>query len=179
MENAQNAVQDFKWPKRFDAEALEEVARRYGHELLLYGFALTGHRQDAEDALQEALLRIAFRRVRSISNLRAYLFRVVRNAALNIMRKKRSTRKRERAAATAEVFFEKRGESSEEVGALNRAVSSLRPEQREVVTMKIWGKATFDEIARRLEIPRDTAASRYRYGIAALRKAMRSFTDGT
>jgi len=39
-----------------------------------------------------------------------------------------------------------------------------------VVTLKIWGELTFAEIAEALEIPANTAASRYRYGLAELRK---------
>ncbi len=36
--------------------------------------------------------------------------------------------------------------------------------------LKIWGGLTFDEIAEALDIPANTAASRYRYGLAELRK---------
>jgi RNA polymerase sigma-70 factor (ECF subfamily) len=38
--------------------------------------------------------------------------------------------------------------------------------------LKIWGELTFDEIARQLGIPLNTAASRYRYALAALRKEL-------
>ncbi|MFZ9681578.1 MAG: sigma factor-like helix-turn-helix DNA-binding protein [Cephaloticoccus sp.] len=36
----------------------------------------------------------------------------------------------------------------------------------------MWGELTFDEIARELDIPLNTAASRYRYALAALREQM-------
>jgi RNA polymerase sigma-70 factor (ECF subfamily) len=38
------------------------------------------------------------------------------------------------------------------------------------VTLKVWGELTFAEIAIALEIPANTAASRYRYGLEELRK---------
>jgi RNA polymerase sigma-70 factor (ECF subfamily) len=41
---------------------------------------------------------------------------------------------------------------------------------REVVTLKVWGELTFAEIAESLDIPANTAASRYRYGLEELRK---------
>ena len=47
---------------------------------------------------------------------------------------------------------------------------------REVVTLKTWGGLTFAEIAEALEIPANTAASRYRYGLEELRKALGSKT---
>jgi RNA polymerase sigma-70 factor (ECF subfamily) len=46
----------------------------------------------------------------------------------------------------------------------------LPAEQREVITLKVWGDLTFSEIGEALEIPANTAASRYRYGLAELRR---------
>ena len=37
---------------------------------------------------------------------------------------------------------------------------------------KIWGELTFEEIAAQLELPANTAASRYRYALGALRKEL-------
>lgn len=44
---------------------------------------------------------------------------------------------------------------------------------REVLTLKVWGELTFEEIAEVLAIPANTAASRYRYGLTELRKLTR------
>lgn len=49
-------------------------------------------------------------------------------------------------------------------------MAQLLPIYREVVTLKVWGGLTFAEIAEALEIPANTAASRYRYGLIELRK---------
>jgi RNA polymerase sigma-70 factor (ECF subfamily) len=38
--------------------------------------------------------------------------------------------------------------------------------------MKVWGGRTFAEIGEILDISMNTAASRYRYGIEALRKRL-------
>ena len=38
--------------------------------------------------------------------------------------------------------------------------------------MKIWGGLTFPQIAAALELPVNTAASRYRYALAKLREAL-------
>ena len=54
-------------------------------------------------------------------------------------------------------------------GALKR----LPELYREVVMLKIWGNLTFAEVACVLGIPPNTAASRYRYGLAEMRKLMR------
>ena len=54
--------------------------------------------------------------------------------------------------------------------ALATSLPSLPAEQREVVVLKIWGDLTFDQIGEQLEISPNTAASRWRYAMEALRK---------
>ena len=48
----------------------------------------------------------------------------------------------------------------------------LPEEQREVVVMKVWGELTFEAIGQVLDVSPNTAASRFRYAIKALRKAL-------
>jgi RNA polymerase sigma-70 factor (ECF subfamily) len=48
----------------------------------------------------------------------------------------------------------------------------LPDEQREVLVLKIWNDLTFAEIGSVLEISQNTAASRYRYALGALRKTL-------
>jgi RNA polymerase sigma-70 factor (ECF subfamily) len=46
-----------------------------------------------------------------------------------------------------------------------------------VLHLKLWEKLTFDAIAQTLDIPPNTAASRYRYGIDKLRERLRPIYD--
>ena len=48
-------------------------------------------------------------------------------------------------------------------------VDRLPPEQKEVLTLKIWGELTFDEIGRTLDLSLNTVASRYRYALRKLK----------
>jgi len=48
----------------------------------------------------------------------------------------------------------------------------LPHDQREVLVMKIWNELTFGEIGAALGISQNTAASRYRYALAALKKSV-------
>jgi RNA polymerase sigma-70 factor (ECF subfamily) len=54
------------------------------------------------------------------------------------------------------------------------ALKLLPGEQREVLTLKIWNELTFAEIASALGISQNTAASRYRYALATLKKHLPS-----
>jgi len=61
-------------------------------------------------------------------------------------------------------------EQDERKHALMRAVERLPDQQKEVVTLKIWGELTFDEIARTLDESLNTVASRYRYALQKLKE---------
>ena len=65
--------------------------------------------------------------------------------------------------------FEDTLEKDEQQKALLRAVDRLPDEQKEVLTLKIWGELTFDEIARTLDASLNTVASRYRYALQKLK----------
>ena len=64
-------------------------------------------------------------------------------------------------------------EDREQGQLIQTAMGQLPDIYREVITLKVWGGLTFSEIADSLDIPANTAASRYRYGIAELRKLTR------
>ena len=61
--------------------------------------------------------------------------------------------------------------------ALSEALGELPPEQRAVVHLKLWEDLTFEHIAELLDIPLNTAASRYRYGLDKLRERLRPLYD--
>ena len=65
------------------------------------------------------------------------------------------------------------GASQEETRQiLIEGMRTLPTKFSEVISMKLWGERTFAEIGEALEISLNTAASRYRYGIEALRKQL-------
>ena len=56
--------------------------------------------------------------------------------------------------------------------AIEAALRSLPEVQATVLVMKIWGGLTFPQIASVLNIPANTAASRYRYALDKLREQL-------
>jgi RNA polymerase sigma-70 factor (ECF subfamily) len=62
---------------------------------------------------------------------------------------------------------------------LSAALAELPAEQRAVVHLKLWEDLTFEAIAQTLDIPLNTAASRYRYGIDKLRARLRPLYEET
>jgi RNA polymerase sigma-70 factor (ECF subfamily) len=126
---------------------------------------------DAEDIVQEAFVRF-WRKQHSITN-RGLLFATVRSIALDLLRRDARRARREATASleseqsvVPQFDFDDEGQR-----ALAAAVDRLPPDQREVLVMKIWNELTFAEIATALGISQNTAASRYRYALANLKKA--------
>ena len=127
---------------------------------------------DAEDVVQEAFVRF-WRRNHRIDN-RALLYSAVRSAALDLIRRDQRRSRREieifaDADRSVQPHFEPGDDSQRELAA---AVDHLPPDQREVLVMKVWNELTFAEIAETLGISQNTAASRYRYALAALKKRL-------
>jgi RNA polymerase sigma-70 factor (ECF subfamily) len=138
--------------------------------LVLFARQYVRSAPDAEDIVQEAFVRF-WRKQHSIQN-RALLFATVRSVALDLLRRdSRRLRREANAALEVDQFttpqFDFDDGSQQQLAA---AVDQLPAEQREVLVMKIWNELTFADIGEVLGISQNTAASRYRYALAALKK---------
>ena len=143
-----------------------------GPGLLLFARNWVQSAADAEDIVQEAFVRF-WRRNQSPAN-RGLLYAMVRSIALDLIRKDTRRARREAAVVSesehsVEPQFQIEDESQQ---ALAMALDRLPNDQREVLVMKIWNDLTFAEIGEALGVSQNTAASRYRYGLAALKKTL-------
>lgn len=128
---------------------------------------------DAEDAVQEGFVRFWRSRDRA-EDPTAYLYACVRSVAIEMTRSSLRRDRREQATARCDYapLFACPVEQDERRAAIESALAALPAVQREVVVMKIWGGLTFPQIAAALDVPNDTAASRYRYAVAKLREQL-------
>jgi len=148
--------------------------------LVRFAAALTRHQQDAEDAVQTALVRLASEPhlLARVVSPWAYLLRMVRNEAFVIARRKqrhRATGALEDLVTYCTVDDAEREESYRTVWA---ALRTLPPEQAEVVVLKIWEEMTFAQIAEILSLSPNTVASRYQYAMSKLTKKLTSEQPG-
>jgi RNA polymerase sigma-70 factor (ECF subfamily) len=98
----------------------------------------------------------------------------VKHAALDISRGQKRRQRREEATARSEPepLLTSPLEQTERRQAIEAALKNLPVEQAEVLVMKIWGGLSMPQIAAALDIPANTAASRYRYALAKLRDVL-------
>jgi RNA polymerase sigma-70 factor (ECF subfamily) len=148
----------------------EDVRRLYeehGRALLAYAAALLRDPSAAEDVLHQVFLKLVAGGV-AINGPRAaaYLFRAVRNSALNHIR----GQSRHVELDGVSVWLESPDGSVETSIALQSALRRLPDEQREIVVLHVWGQLTFEEASAIIGVSPNTAASRYRYALAKLKE---------
>ena len=132
--------------------------------LLLLARQYTRCHADAEEVVQEAILRVIRGSQQPPADPKAYLFAAVRNTALDFVKRENRRKNHEAKAAqnpNAEQMFECPLQRHERRAALEAALQALPEDQREVVILKVWGDLTFPQIAQALDTNENTAASRY------------------
>jgi len=148
-----------------DQDEVRRLYERHGAALLAYACAFLRDLSYAEDVVQQVFLRLLRDPVTIACPPVGYLFRAVRNGALNHIR----GRSREVELSREGQWLESPSGSAETAMALQSALQALPEEQREVIVLRIWGQLTFEEAAAVIGISPNTAASRYRYGLAKLK----------
>ena len=128
-----------------------------------------------EDVVQEAFVKLAAQHTPP-ENAAAWLFRVVRNGALNAAQAARRRRRYETAAAESTGWFEaNRTVTSPDKLDPETAAAELRSlplEQREVIVAHLWGGLSFQEIAVVSGCSASTAHRLYSAGLSMLRERL-------
>jgi RNA polymerase sigma-70 factor (ECF subfamily) len=134
----------------------------------LAGYIL-GDAGEAEDALQEALIRAwrAWPKLRSPDSVGPWLDRIVANVCKTRIRRRKGVR----AVAfddSLQVAAVDPFRATLARDAVGRALDRLSAEQRIVVVLRYWRDLPIEQIATRLDIPLGTAKSRLHYALKLL-----------
>ncbi len=145
---------------------VERIRRFYEadrEELYAYAVSLAGSRATAEDVIHTVFYRL-LERGHAPRDLRPYVFRCIRNAAID------EKRRTERGRAVADVFEAPVDSGNPGVGMdIEQAMAGLSDDERETIVMKVFTGLTFQEVAAVRRVSANTAASWYRRGLAKLR----------
>lgn len=156
-----------------EAEALS------GHlpALRRFALALTRDAVEAEDLVQEALLRGHERRhsFRPDGNLKGWLFSILKNVFVDRRRNRQAREHREAAAAAfTPDTIDAPQEAVVRLGQLRAAFMALPDDQREALSLVALEGLTYAEAAKLADVPLGTLMSR----VARARTALRAFEAG-
>ena len=162
------------------ASAWKQWLTEHGPKLLLFARSWANSREDAEDLVQNAIVRM-WHHQQQHDHLPPDLplvYSTIRFCGLNHHRSETRRRKREESIIYLndfqDVWLDPTLEDDEDALLLRAAVQRLSPKLREVLILKFWSGLTFQQISETLAISPNTAASRYRYALEQLAAELRN-----
>jgi len=146
-------------------EYIELIVKTHSNSMFKAAYALLGNRDDAEDAVQEAFIRLLEKNpdIKDDEHLKAWLLRVTINLSKNML--KASWRKN-KYVTQEESYTE--NESDEVLFCVMR----LEENYRTVIHLYYYEGYSIKEIASVLSLPRATVGTRLRRGRAKLRNML-------
>lgn len=169
-----------------DAEAMDELIDRHGSQLLGFLIRSLGSREKGEDAYQDVFVKV----VRSAENYKpsarfaAWLYTIARNVVIDQVRRDKhrdaeslDQQAYQEGAATKLDLVPGEGPNPEEAARgmelaekMEKAISGLPEEQREVFLLRERSGLSFKEIAEMTGAPLNTVKTRMHYALQRLRK---------
>jgi RNA polymerase sigma factor (sigma-70 family) len=126
-----------------------------------------------EDVVQDAFIRLAAQRPPP-DNLKAWLYTVVRNAAISAGRAARRRRQYENAAgASRPTWFLPSDNALLDAETVAAALETLPADQRETLVAHLWGGLTFEQVGELTSVSSSTAHRRYLLALELLRERLR------
>lgn len=145
--------------------------QEYLDDLYSYGFVLSRNQAEAEDLVQETCLRAlrAKERLRPDSNVKSWLFTILRNIWLNQLRQRKTAPGMVELDAEEHVANRTMDSSRDPHAAyvsdlegeeVRRAIELLPLEFREIILLREYEELSYEEIATMLQCPVGTVMSR-------------------
>jgi len=155
-------------------EALGTLMDLHGEDLMRYLFSLVGDRESAEDAFQDTWVRV-MEKARSFDpsgEFAPWVFRIARNRAMDILRRKAVCRARSleegslpaRAGTEQNDFIEKE--------KVRSALGRLPARHREILGLRFYLEKSYEEISTLLRIPMGTVKSRLKRALEHLARML-------
>ena len=159
-----------------EQQAMEQCLDRFGGLVWSLARRATPGTADAEDAVQEIFIdlwRSAARFDETVASEATFVAMIARRRLID--RQRQQGRRPPSSALPQELpstaaSGAERVELGDDVAQVARALGSLRPEQRQVITLWIYDGQTHEEISQSTGLPLGTVKTHARRGLRLLRK---------
>jgi len=142
----------------------------HGTELMLYARQWSPDQQ-AEDIVQDAFIKLLKQR-RCPDNVRAWLFRVVRNASISMVRRLQRRRAGQKFLGRETLWFESRRDDLIDAQLAQDILQTLPAHLREIVMLRIWGQMSLREIAEIVNKSIPWIHNNYKTALEMIRKKL-------
>jgi RNA polymerase sigma-70 factor, ECF subfamily len=166
-----------------DNDAFRALVERHSRSVFRLAFRMTGNEQDAEDVVQESFLR-AYRqlgRFESRANFGTWLYRIVSNCSVDLMRAKQARHDQSRGDSLDEAADlpavdvagpERLAHSAEIDRRVQAALEDLSPLERAAFTLRHYEGRSIDEISATLGLGTSAAKHSVFRAVKKLRVAL-------
>ena len=168
-----------------DPAAQEELAQLHRRAAYFLALQLLGNREDAMDVAQDAMLRLftTLHRFDVRRPLRPWLYQIVRNRVIDLMRRRKvracdsldavdEDGNRRYEPVDVNVDLDRDVSRSQLRAAMWRTLATLPHKQREILVLRDYQDLSYAEIAETLAIPLGTVMSRLHGARKRLRRAL-------
>ena len=167
---------------RGDAYAFEQLMTAQESRMYAVALRMCGNREDAQDCLQEAMLRVyrAMSSFKGQSSFSTWVYRITMNSCLDELRRRKS-----RTATSLDAMLENGFAPSDESDTpeqnslrneqrrvMERAITNLSEDMRAAVVLRDIQGCSYEEIAQALSANVGTIKSRISRGREKLRAAL-------
>jgi RNA polymerase sigma-70 factor, ECF subfamily len=167
-----------------DSDAFRALVEQHGRSVFRLAYRMTGNEQDAEDVVQESFLR-AYRqlgRFESRANFGTWLYRIVSNCSVDLMRSKQARHDQVRGDSLDESVVElpaadgpgpeRMAQSAEIDRRVQDALGALSPLERAAFTLRHYEGRSIDEISATLGLGTSAAKHSVFRAVKKLRVAL-------
>ncbi len=160
--------------KENDINGLEELYKQYHKKIYSIAFSIVKNKDEAEDIMQ-----IIFTKIQQMDKSKlpsekemTWIYSVTKNETLNFLKKKRGE-------ISLDAIYEVKNKNDEiqeieDIIEFNRLISKLKPKEKEIVSLKIVGNFSFQEISEWLHEPIGTIKWRYYKSLRTIKQIMGS-----
>ena len=166
-------------------KSFEDLYKQYFQALINYGFRITKNENLIEDAVQELFISIwnNRRNLSEVNEVKFYLFRSLKNRILRQLERDIFDKSED-----IDVYLDFLNSISEEqkkidseqfdanLDTLQRAIAHLPIRQQEVINLKYYHDFTLDEIAKLMDVNKQSVSNLLFRSYAILRKLLKNFT---